>query len=555
MNRLSLLILIPCLALGCGGKSKSDGDTDTGDAPDTTDLDDGVEGDGGPDVPEDPVSEDMVEDDSTTPPPEHVLKYLGRYEHQADGPDHLMGSAILDAGPLVVASATGVAVVDRTAIEAGTVSTHMGKYLVDTSTASNLDDAPTGSTYFPKFFNVATRSTTAYVTTRFDGLWIFDVTGSGTSWSVSETRRHMRAREFTESVQVVGDNLFLTHHADGIEVMDLSSDPTDPTSIDTLGDPLVDSWGISAQPDGKIWVADGAGGVKYVRFESGTLSHVTGDTVTTAPGTVFDVAVIDTWVIAAVGGQGITVYEEWTAAQRRTFDLDGVCVDVEPMGGNRFTVACRGWVHVLEMDSLGIATLLASARLHRRAATSGTSVHIGSQVTADGDTLYVSGWDHVDVYEFMATDPDSDADIQLSGQRAHFGHVGTTAYFLVSNAGQGTLSISSVDCADAAITCPIDSTSIAPGGHTTLRVIYDGSGTDVQAAVRINSNDPDDPEVPILVFAQLAGNVDPLETAPDFTGTATLRDYTADTFTDSTLTLSDFDTAGEVVHFAIFGSW
>jgi peroxiredoxin len=58
-----------------------------------------------------------------------------------------------------------------------------------------------------------------------------------------------------------------------------------------------------------------------------------------------------------------------------------------------------------------------------------------------------------------------------------------------------------------------------------------------------------------MVFADLAGSPDPGETAPDFTGPTLRRDYAGGTFVSSTLTLSDFAAAGEVVHFAVFGTW
>jgi hypothetical protein len=77
----------------------------------------------------------------------------------------------------------------------------------------------------------------------------------------------------------------------------------------------------------------------------------------------------------------------------------------------------------------------------------------------------------------------------------------------------------------------------------------------MQTLARINSNDPDDPVVPIVVHAALDSMPDPHEAAPGFTGSATERDYTTDTFTDSTVTLSDFAAAGEAVGFMIVGSW
>ncbi len=541
------------IAAGCSKKSKNDEDGDAHVNPDGMDAADGLEVVDGEDVPGDPASEDAVEDAELPDPPAQVLKYLGRYEHQDDGPDHLMATAILDAGPLVVASGSGVAVVDRGVLTTSTLTSHMGKYLVDTAAASNLDDAPTGTDYHPRFYGLDTRGTTIYAATRYDGLWILDASSSGSTWTVSEVRRHMRAREFTEGVQVVGDNLYVTHHADGLEVMDLSSDPQDPTTIDTLGAPLVDTWGVWAQEDGKVWVADGLGGVKLLRFETGTLTHITGDTVTTAPGTALDVAVIDTWVVAAMAGKGITVYEEWTGAQRNTYALDGVCVDIEPMGTNRFVATCRTHVHVVEIDSLGLIDVLATARLHGRMDGGSPGVHIGSHTTADGDVLFVSGWDHVDAYRL--TDTDTDPDIHVSGQRAHFGGPPGVVQLLVWNKGQGTLEISDVACTEDSLTCTIGSTSIPPGGRSILRIVYDGSATNMQTLARINSNDPDDPVVGIPVLAALDSMPDPHEAAPDFTGSATERDYAAGTFTDSTLTLASFATAGEAVAFTVVGSW
>jgi hypothetical protein len=547
--------LCAALALGCGGGKSGDPGDAAADAPADEGEDPVVDTVADPDAEEttgDPL-EDPAEEDVPDPGPAAVLTYLGRYEHQDDGPDHILGAALFGADHLLVTSANGVAVVERAAVEAGTVTAHVGKYMTDTSATSNLDGAPTGSHYFPRFFSAAVSGSTAYVTTRYDGLYVFDVGGTGTSWSVALADVHLRSREFTEGVDVVGDRLYLAHHADGIEVMDIGADPQAPATVDTLADPFVDAWGISADADGKVWVADGAGGVKLARLISGELSFITGDTVTTSPGTALDVAVQGDWVVAAMGGQGIAVYEEWTASQRNTYELPGVCVDVEPMGEDRFAVACREWVHVVDVTALGIARVAASARLHRRLDGGGAGVHVASRVTAAGDVLFVSGWDHLDAYRI---DTEGTApDIQLSGQRAHFGDPPGFRAFDVRNAGFGTLTIDSLQCDEASLSCEVDSSTVAPGESTVLRIVSDGSGTNVESVVRVHSDDPDEPVLPVFVFVALDDFVDPLSTAPDFTADTSLHDPDAGTFTDGSLTLSDFDTAGEVVHLFVFGTW
>ncbi len=548
------MALCAVLACGCGAKTRHETDADAGiDATeDAADVPGDVDAPDGEDLPTDSI-EDVAGDDAPLPGPEWMLEYLGRYEHQDDGPDHILGAAGLDADTLVVASATGVAVVDAAAVRAGTVTAHLGKYLIDTSRASNLDGAPAGSTYFPKFFDVAVSGTTVYAATRYDGLYVFDVSGSGSARTVTEVGTHMRPREFTESVKVLGDLMFLAHHADGIEVMDIGTDPQTPTSIATTQDHVVDAWGVAADEDGKVWVADGAGGVKLFRLTSGVLSYITGDTATTSPGTALDVAVENQWVVAAMGGKGISVYEEWTAAQRNTYPLPGVCVDVEPLGDGRFAVACRDWLHVVKIDTLGISSVMASARLHHRLEGTDVSVHLGSRVAMVGDVLFVSGWDHLDAYRLVSegTDPD----IQVSGQRAQFGAPPGNRTFTIGNAGFGTLHVSSVECAEASLTCTVDGATVPPGSSTTLRIVFDASAADVQALVRIASDDPDEPIVPLLVFAALASSVDPLEAAPDFTAATSQFATSTGTFTDGSITLSDLDTAGVAAHFAIFGSW
>lgn len=554
ITRAGVYALCALLA-ACGGKKKDDHeDADTNEDIIEDALDDSTQPDA-PDAPDviEETAGDVTDEDAPLPTVDWALEYLGRYEHQDDGPDHIMDAALTADGTLLVASATGLAVVDRTAVESGTVTTHLGKYLTDTSRASNLDGAPPDSTYFPKFFHVAISGSTAYAATRYDGLFIMDITGSGSSYTVSEVDVHLRDREFTESVQVLGDRIYLAHHADGIEVMDIATDPQSPTTVSTSSDHIVDAWAAHAAEEGKIWVADGVGGVKLFRIISDELSYVTGDTVTTSPGTALDVTLQDDWVVAALGGQGIGVYEQWTAAQRNSYDLPGVCVDVEPLGDGRFAVACRSWLHVVSIDALGIARVLASARLHRRPDGGQASVHIGSSVTAVDGVMLVGGWDHLDAYRLVSegTQPD----IQLSGQRAHFGSPPANRTFRVTNGGFGVLEISGVECTEAALTCSVDDTSVFPGESTTLRIVSDGSASNVETVARVHSNDPDEPTLPVLVFIALDDVVDPLETAPDFTADTSLYDHGAGTFTDGTLTLGDLDTAGEVAHFSIFGSW
>lgn len=334
----------------------SDGD-DGVDGDDGADGDDGVDGDDGADG-------DDEADGEVVTPPGFVLRYRGRYEHQRECPfrgmrdycpDHLMGCAVFDQDRLLVASSPGLAVVDLGALNAGTVVTPV---CVDRSAreeAPNLQGA-TATVYFPKLFGLAVYGEFVYASTRYDGVAVYRIEdgsdGNCTGTTIGFLDLFRVEGEFSESVQVVGDFLFVAHHRDGVEVFSLAGDPEHPTSVDRLTDPLVDSWGITALPDGAVWIADGAGGVKVARFDdaAGTLTLVGGDDLDNSPGMVFDIAPSTRSMVAAVGGRGVATYDITNGELQSQLQLSGVCVDVAPMDGERVAVAFRSWVHVVEVS-------------------------------------------------------------------------------------------------------------------------------------------------------------------------------------------------------------
>lgn len=487
--------------------------------------------------------------------PSTGFRYLGRYVAQPqDGADHLMGTAVVSDQLLAVASVTGIALVDRQLLASGTVDRPVSKYLQDPLEPSNVDGALIGPWFAPKFFQVVVSGDYLYASTRYDGLRIFELQGPPSAPEVVEVGRHMRPREFTESVKVAGDLLYLTHHADGIEVMDLSADPAHPVSLATLREPLIDAWGILPEDNGDIWVADGAAGLKLVRFDGQDLTFVAGDDLDTSPGTVFDAARVGDWIVTATGGAGITVYDRGTAAQVGTTALPGVCLDVEPLPDNRLAVACRGWVNVVEIDAAGQVRALGSKRLHRRFHHGRLSTHLGSQVTADGDTLYVAGWDEVSSYTLSSDIAEVGPDIQIVTQRAHFASPATTLHLELRNGGLATLHLDGVSCS-VGLACSLQDQSVAPGDSTWIDLdAFDPD--DLNAWIEVRSDDPDEPLLGIPVFASLAGLVDPGETAPVFSGPAGLVNAATGSQIGGFLSLSRlvFE-RNQVVFFTTFGTW
>ena len=211
-----------------------------------------------------------------------------------------------------MASVTGLSIVERESVKSGIVESPFSKYSIDRANEpSNLDGTPLETQWAPKFYEVIGSGPYLYVASRWDGLWIFRLEDNG---EINEVRRLLRPREFTESVKILNDKMFLTHHADGIEVLDLA-DPSSPQTLAILAEGFVDAWGIAPEADGSVWVADGAGGLKLARWNGTSLTHVTGETLETSPGVIQDVAVVGNWVVGAVAGQGVAVYNKSTATR------------------------------------------------------------------------------------------------------------------------------------------------------------------------------------------------------------------------------------------------
>lgn len=510
----------------------------------------------------------------------YALTWLGSFEHADTGdphefvPDHLMSATILDADRLLVATATRMVVVGRSPVNKRLPQ--LAEFRTDFSLPSNLDGATDSNYYFHKFFNSAVYGDYVYATTRYDPIYAFQITGTGHGTLINKKWMAPRSRIFTENLQVVNDNLFVVHHADGVEVLSLA-DPAHPTSRAIL--PLTDSWGLSVRSDGNMLVADGAAGVQWVQFDqnTNTLSRISGETLQTSPGVAFDVEFIGpTTALAAIGGNGLAIYyfnpldpdPDHRLVRTGTLSLPGSCVDVEPMMSDMAVVACRTWVHVVKIDSTGVVGVVASAKRHGRVGRQKRSfypsINIASHVTVSGDQMYVASWDHVDLYRL--TGNPALPDIRLSSQRVHFGGSADAATVTVANGGRGNLIIRSVKQSTSPhISCHLDSTNIAPGSTSTLTVSYDGVAP-VQDTVGcvISSNDGDDGDgantsVAIPVFAALAKSVDPGQIAPDFNGNVLLRDYSTSLVETIPFDLAGYrdplQTGDQVVHFAIWGTW
>lgn len=500
------------------------------------------------------------------------LNWLGSFEHAPGAPDHLMSASIFDTDRLIVASAHRMIVVGRT--PSNHVLPQFAQLMTDYKLPSNLDGAPTGGNYSQKFFNSAVYGSYVYVATRYDPLYAFQISGSGAGSVIRRKWMAPKSRTFTENLQVVGSNLYAVHHADGVEVLSLAN-PAAPASTATLK--LTDSWGLAVRSDGNMLIADGAAGVQWVQYNATakSLTRMAGETLETSAGVAFDVAFVGAnTAIAAIGGQGVAVYyfnpadpdPNHRLVRTGVFTLPGTCVDVEPYGTTQAAVACRTWVHVINVDAAGVVTTTASAQMHRRLGRQPwpdtPSTNIASHVSVSGSNLYVAAWDHVDLFQLAASA--NIPDIRLSGQRIHFGGAAGSQNIIVANGGHAALSITGLkQSSNRHVTCALDSMNLAAGATATLTVTYDGlAAVQDNSGCSVQSNDPDDgatsgSSVAIPIYANMAKYVDPGETAPEFNGNTMLRDYTIGVTTTVPFDLANYKNPDrdKVVGFNIWGSW
>ncbi|MBA3915339.1 MAG: hypothetical protein H0X25_16095 [Acidobacteriales bacterium] len=510
--------------------------------------------------------------DSGTP---YRLNWLGSYEHVLKSSDHLMSVNVFDADRLFLVSGNGVVVTGRNPVNQ--VLPQYALFKSDHTLPSNLDGATNLNFYAQKFFNSAVYGSYVYVTTRYDPIYAFQVTGSGSGTTIQRKWMAPKSRTFTENLQVVNGKLFAVHHADGVEVFDLAN-PASPVSVATLK--LTDSWNLAVRSDGNMLIADGAAGVQWLRYNDAAhkLQRASGDTLQTSPGVVLDVAMVGTnTALAAVAGAGVTTYyfnpKDPDPAHRlsrlATTALPGMCMDVEPMDANQAVVACRTWVHVVAVDpASGAVTVIASAQMHRRLGRPPyrgfPSTNIALHVTVSGDKIYVAAWDHVDMYQLVSSV--NIPDLRLSTHRVHFAAGTGTATVTVANGGTAPLAISAVGQSTSSdIRCSLDSTTLAPGASATLTVSYDGlAPVQDDVGCSIQSNDPDDgslskSSVAIPIYAAMPAYVDPGEVPPEFFGNAVLRDYGTGIVNTSWFDLANYldpgQTGDRVVHFAVWASW
>jgi len=495
-------------------------------------------------------------------PPEPMatyhLSYKGRYEHQPGGPDHLMGVEMVN-GELLVTGALGAYFVDWSLVSSSYLDTYISHFRPNFNFPTNQDDAPQSGNYFPKFYGSVTYDAGGgtkyiYVNARYDGIYILSTTGT----DLNPIGRIIQNRRFSEGLAIDGDYLYAAHHADGIEIYDLSVNPAEPTVVGNITTGFTDAWAVFPAAN-TLYVADGRGGLKVVDISNKAHPSITwSEDPTTSPGNMMDVVAVGGYVYGACGGQGIAVYKKNAFDQRTVTMVNGTPQALALMARGDIAVAGRSWIHVISPDGAGGFDLLASERMIRRAGDNGLMVRIAADILVEGNQIVSASWDQVDVYELMDDTSDNQPDVLFGKQMVNFGVDGRSESIKIENQGTARLRFGQPQIKSKGnFQATLSKEWVPPGDFAWLNITHDGQGTDTRAQITIQTNDPDEDLIRFMAYGRTK-YFDIGEPMPDFTLESGQGDFSGPTpeWTFTSFDMSDqVARARKVTLIAIVGSW
>jgi len=354
---------------------------------------------------------------------------------------------------------------------------------------------------------------------------------------------------YYERMALVGDRLYVTAHAHGIRIFDLTN-PALPVLVGELHEGFDDAMAIAVRDD-RAYVADGAGGLKVVDItDEQNLSIIGGEDTTSAAATAEDVLILGADVYVACGGAGVALYPSGETTSRVVHDTPMFAKQLAKVGPY-IAVADGKGVEILGVEPGGGLTFItreSCRRRHSEPAQLSTRLWLGLDAWGD-DTIVVANWDTVDIYRLDPLGSGTQPDIISTTQRVRFEPSGGSTTVPVTNAGAANLSITNVTSNAGTVVVSPQSAVLPPGASMDLSITYAG-GLPGTALVLVYSNDPDEPTYPIEVFGDTQF-LDPGEPAIPFSLVSWTYDRDADEFIAGTFTLADH--AGQIVYFHIYG--
>ena len=468
-----------------------------------------------------------------------VLDYRARYDCMAKVPDHLLDVLAIDNDRFVTGGNWGLVLVQTSALpEAG------GNLYLDHAPGINMRNLYyDGAGYLYVNVNAGTSHETA-------GFAVVKLEDDTLNYIDTFDEEGV----FYEKMAIADDYLYVAAHSQGLRVYDLSN-REQPLLVGSLTEGFVDAWAVAVDGN-RAYVADGAGGLKIVDISNRLApSIIAGETLETAIGIAQDVIIHGNHLYVAAGTAGVLFYRHRNLLECSAIEVGTAPKDLA-LAEPYLAVATMNGVAVLELETDGQPRLVAFEKTHRRAEADSNSTHLRICAAVDITPTYqvlCADWDFTDIYELVPAPEALHPDINCSEERLYFPPAGGCKTVTIHNGGSAPLQITAVENSSSAFTTNLTPCTLADGEKITVTVNYSGAiDADGSDQIAIFSNDPDESPLPIQVYGR-TDNLDPGETAYDFSLPFLTLDPTTGFYSNVTRKLSDF--RGKVVWFNIYASW
>ncbi|MFQ6616415.1 MAG: hypothetical protein ACE5HZ_06560 [Fidelibacterota bacterium] len=380
----------------------------------------------------------------------------------------------------------------------------------------------------------------AYGSGRDCGIRILDVSDPVNPESVGKYGSSEFSYEHTDGhFSSSGDRvLYAAIHANGVEVIDISA-PESPEHITRV--PTENAWAVEVSQEGDlVYVADGAGGLKIIDVSSPSTAQVIGEAASS--GTAKDVIQRGNFVFVAVGGRGVDMFDVSQPDNPvlvANYNTTGYASRIAVTDS---LVAVSDWddVEVLKWDDSPSLTLAGYKNTGGRV----MAIHMKD------DVVYSAEWSFFRTFRFgKINGPDIDA----STRNINLPHLSDDSCldttFIIQNTGNANLNFEDIGVDHSDYTTGVLADYVPPGGSAEITVNYCASASDGFANLKIRSDDPDEPQIPITLEGNSTWGLDIGQSAPDFTLSS------VNGFEEMTLSevLSKTDT--EAVLMAFFATW
>ena len=299
--------------------------------------------------------------------------------------------------------------------------------------------------------------------------------------------------------------LYVVSHEGGLYIVDLS-DPDrahehPKLALSDLGNP----WEIVTVGD-RAYIADNSLGVVTVDISAPEQPTLVG--VTPASGGPQDLVASDATLYVASGSTGVEIFDisDPDVPQKvSTVDIGGPVISVAVSGSMLYTADHAG-VGFIDVSAPSAPIPLAFEE------TPSWAMH----VSALEDRLFLADWNALSIFE---ADPQGRApEARLNRDEIYLVGEATQTTFELSNRGSEPLVISGALAEDARLHVAFDRLEIAPGDTATGHVSLEAPAPDLDSALCIATNDPDQPLQELRVAASSQGSSVTIgDTAPDFT--------------------------------------